>query len=515
VPAEGVGYGSGNLVGNPLFVDAVNRDFHLQPLSPAIGTGPGGTDMGAFPNVTHAGVVINEILAYNVQAHSVGGMFPDVIELYNRGTVPADLADMSITDDPSAPPRFVCPEGTMIQPGAYLPLIADTQPGAGLRLGFALDNDGEGVYLFDKPAAGGALVDSVAFGMQIPDFSVGRVGADSHWGLSQPTIGNFNLTQATGDPAKLRINEWFANGDVVSNDDFVELFNADTLPVALRGLSITDDPGARPLRHRFAPLSFVAAGGFVALTADENIEAGPNHLNFRLAAEVGRIALVQSAPALAGDYNGDGAVNAADVVVWRKNQGQFVAAGTHGDGDENGFINQKDYDLWRANFGLSSSSAATQWISAVPYWSVPSLRLIDFVSYGPQTMDVSRGRVPDGFGPYQYFATPTPGMSNVTPPASGAAVAQAAATPMSADGFFERIGEATPRRRASSPAARVDLADDDLLLTALAARRAERESESEEPIPSTRREGHEVFDGAFASIASQGSTKHSILTRVR
>jgi CotH kinase protein/Lamin Tail Domain/Right handed beta helix region len=487
VPSQGLAYGSGNVVGDPLFVDASYRDFHLQPLSPAIGSGPSGIDMGAYPNASHKGIVINEVLAYNVQAHNVAGTFPDLVELYNRGTLPVDLGGMSLTDDPAAPMRFVFPADTMIAAGGYLTLIADTQPGAGLRLGFALDNDGEGVYLFDRAAAGGALVDSLAFGMQIPDYSVGRVGPDTHWALSQPTIGEFNVAQATGDPTRLRINEWFANGDAVLNDDFVELFNSNSLPVALRGLSITDDPVARPLRHRFAPLSVIAANGFVALTADENTEAGPNHLDFRLTGEAGRIALVQTASALAGDYNGNGAEDAADVVVWRKSVGQFVAGGTRGDGDENGFVDQKDYDIWRANFGRSSGTTAPRSDAAVPYWAVPSLRLIDFVSYVAQTTDVSQGRVPDGIGAYQYFTTPTPGQSNVVPsdmmfqtPAGSADAAESAGAAALVDGYFERIGTTAPSRRPWSPVARDAWVADELLLATFATRRSER---SEEPTP--------------------------------
>jgi hypothetical protein len=40
-----------------------------------------------------------------------------------------------------------------------------------------------------------------------------------------------------------------------------------------------------------------------------------------------------------GDFNGDGSVNAADYVVWRKNDGS-----------------QAGYDEWRANFGSTSGS---------------------------------------------------------------------------------------------------------------------------------------------------------------
>jgi hypothetical protein len=42
-----------------------------------------------------------------------------------------------------------------------------------------------------------------------------------------------------------------------------------------------------------------------------------------------------------GDYNGDGAVNAADYVVWRKNNGS-----------------QEGYDTWRTNFGRTSGSGS-------------------------------------------------------------------------------------------------------------------------------------------------------------
>jgi hypothetical protein len=46
-------------------------------------------------------------------------------------------------------------------------------------------------------------------------------------------------------------------------------------------------------------------------------------------------------PELEGDYNRDGTVDAADYVVWRKNNGT-----------------QEGYDTWRANFGNAASSGA-------------------------------------------------------------------------------------------------------------------------------------------------------------
>jgi len=73
---------------------------------------------------------------------------------------------------------------------------------------------------------------------------------------------------------------------------------------------------------------------------------------------------------LTGDYNGDGTVDAADYVVWRKTvdqTGENLAA----DGDHSGAVDAADYNLWRANFGkmvaISSSSAAFSLSGAGPF----------------------------------------------------------------------------------------------------------------------------------------------------
>jgi hypothetical protein len=49
-------------------------------------------------------------------------------------------------------------------------------------------------------------------------------------------------------------------------------------------------------------------------------------------------------PGLAGDYNGDGSVDAADYVAWR-----------NGDSPDD---TQAGYDLWRANFGRTGGAGA-------------------------------------------------------------------------------------------------------------------------------------------------------------
>jgi len=51
-----------------------------------------------------------------------------------------------------------------------------------------------------------------------------------------------------------------------------------------------------------------------------------------------------------GDYNQDGAIDAADYALWRHTLGQSGTA-LAADGDGNGIVDQADFVLWRANFG--------------------------------------------------------------------------------------------------------------------------------------------------------------------
>ncbi|MGD9633691.1 MAG: beta strand repeat-containing protein [Pirellulales bacterium] len=65
---------------------------------------------------------------------------------------------------------------------------------------------------------------------------------------------------------------------------------------------------------------------------------------------------------LAGDYNGDGRVDAADYNRWRDTLGQ-TGAGLAADGNGNGQIDAADYNVWKSNFGQSAGAAS---VSPVP-----------------------------------------------------------------------------------------------------------------------------------------------------
>jgi len=158
-----------------------------------------------------AHVRINEVLADNQTVLANGGTHPDVIELFNNGNATADLSDWGISDNPASPRKFVFPAGTNARAGQYLLLFADSSKTApGIHLGFSLSADGEGVYLSNSTASGGTLVDSVTFGTQLTDLSIGRLADGVTWGLTQPTLGSANVKAFVGDPSKLKLNEWQA-----------------------------------------------------------------------------------------------------------------------------------------------------------------------------------------------------------------------------------------------------------------------------------------------------------------
>ena len=72
-------------------------------------------------------VRLNEIFAINRGE-------PDLIELYNEGSVTINLAGFRLSDDPANPNRYVFGT-TMLNPGAYLVLTAT-------QLGFSFNGEG-------------------------------------------------------------------------------------------------------------------------------------------------------------------------------------------------------------------------------------------------------------------------------------------------------------------------------------------------------------------------------------
>ncbi len=228
-------------------------------------------------------VQINEILASNVTAYPVGTTRPDMIELYNYGTVAVNLGGCSITDNASLPQKFIIPANTMIPAGGYLVLLGnavDANPG--IHIGFGLDADGDDLTLFPPGALiGSTPIDTVTFGPQIPDLSIGRTGLARTWALTTVSPLAANTAVALGSNTALKINEWCGSNDFIIGSDFIELYNPGTRPVALGGMFLSSDIQVAA-EHTIAPLSYIAASGFIRFIADGDQTAGANHLTWTL-----------------------------------------------------------------------------------------------------------------------------------------------------------------------------------------------------------------------------------------
>lgn len=234
-------------------------------IAPAAGTSSATKAAAATPTLR-----LNEVLASNTSTQLNGTTYPDVIELHNSGAAAIDLAGKRLGDSGS-PTAYTFPAGTTILAGGYLTVFADSDTAApGLHTGFALDAEGDAVFLYDTAASGGALLDSLEFGYQLADKSLSRLSASAGtWGLTAPTLGAANgAALALGTIGSVKLNEWAGRTAIRADEDFLELHNAAASPIALGGTRLTDDVFTRPSRYVFPALSFIAAGGHLVLDTD-------------------------------------------------------------------------------------------------------------------------------------------------------------------------------------------------------------------------------------------------------
>jgi hypothetical protein len=258
---------------------------HLPDGTGAITNFPNGGSPGAANYlINYNGAMLNEVLARNATgAQAPWGTRADWVELFNAGAGPFDMGGMRLGNTPVFADAWVIPAGTSVAAGGYLTIWCDAERSASTQLepdlnsGRELTDDKGALYLFNST---GQLVDTVAWGFQILDLSIGR--AAGQWQLLiAPTLESANAAPATlGAPTALRINEWFdGNGET----DWFEIFNTDTAPVDLHGVYLTDDPSERGLsQYSVAPLNYVAPRGWVRFWCDGEIPFGGNQVNFAL-----------------------------------------------------------------------------------------------------------------------------------------------------------------------------------------------------------------------------------------
>ena len=247
-----------------------------------------------------AGIVINEVLANARNATNSDGTVSDWVELYNPSNASVDLSGMSLTDQLTTPRRWIFPQGSIIPALGFRTirfnpdLPSSTNLVSGLNTGFGLKAAGDSIYVFNRPASGGELLDGLTFGLQAPDWSLGRVpNGGAAWTLTLPSAGAANIAAVLGDPTQLKMNEWMASP--ASGDDWFEIYNPTPQPVALGGLHLTDDAADR-MKYVIPARSYIASGllGFQRFQADNTPANGSDHVNFRLSQDGEALAITDA-----------------------------------------------------------------------------------------------------------------------------------------------------------------------------------------------------------------------------
>jgi hypothetical protein len=125
----------------------------------------------------------------------------------------------------------------------------------------------------------------------VKDYSISRVDYfRQEWQLSLPTPGEPHEFCELGSAADIFINEWMASP--LSGGDWFELYNAGELPVDLSLHYLSDDPN-RLNQYRIPQASYLGAGekAWIKIIADEELEKGAHHVNFKLSASGEQIIL--------------------------------------------------------------------------------------------------------------------------------------------------------------------------------------------------------------------------------
>ncbi len=403
-------------------------------------------------------VQINEFMAANdATLPDEFGEYDDWIELYNGGDATIDLAGMYLSDDLGQSTKWRLPD-VVLGPGQYLLVWADGDTAQGpLHAGFKLSASGEEIGLFDRTENGNILIDSIAFGSQIVDVSQGRYpdGSNAWESMPLPTPGAANVSGGTLPPeiewvaqdplepgqsdtvwvtTKVRFDTTLAGVTLdwrAGDGGFAQLPMADDglhhdgLPAdGVYGSGIGPEPEGSDVTYYVEALD-IAGGRSLAPPGAPDVTFGYTvgyvrpeiRLNELLASNT------HTNPDEAGDYDdwielhhmGTAALNLGGFFLtddldipdrWALPDtaiapGEFLLVWADGEPGEGPL---------HAGFKLSAQGEEVALIDFRPVVPV----LIDSVSFGPQTTDVSLGRLPDGTGEWVPISPPTPGQPNDT-----------------------------------------------------------------------------------------------------
>ncbi len=145
-------------------------------------------------NLLPGSVSINEFMAINNSYETNEfGEFEDWIELKNLTNEEVNLSGAYVSDNRNITTKFTLPAGTILPPHAYLVIFCDeeTSSSSYLHAPFKLSGEGDDLTLLNL---NGEMIDSVQFGTQYGDVSMGRCpdGTGSFSFMYQPSFLSAN-----------------------------------------------------------------------------------------------------------------------------------------------------------------------------------------------------------------------------------------------------------------------------------------------------------------------------------
>lgn len=229
-----------------------------------------------------------------------------------------------------------------------------------------------------KLGEGTLLIEGTAYQTSVKEGTLGGTGTLSHLtvrdgGTVAPgaSTGTLNVTSSFTMHAGSTLAIELGGSEPAQFDSLDVTSGAATL-AGLLSVSLIDPTGGSDIFQPALGDSFeilTATGGVNSTFAEALLpDLGPNMaMRAFYSADAVTLAVV---PALAGDYNGDGVVDAADYTVWRDSNGAMgpglFADGTGQGGSPDGVVDEQDYEFWRANFGGVAGTAENIGDTVVP-----------------------------------------------------------------------------------------------------------------------------------------------------
>ncbi len=393
---------------------------------------------------------INEFMASNDTSFAdENGEYDDWIEIYNAEDKNVDIAGMYMSDNVDDPAAYQIPSGnsaTTIPAHGFLVLWADKQTDQGvLHLPFSLKKKGEAIVLTSSD--GSTIIDQHVFEAQETDISEGRLpdGSNNWVKFSSPTPGASNngastdvppvisnvtvspdfvinpgddvtvtatITDENNDIQSVKVY-YSANGNAVTEKDMTangDEYSANigsfedgsavffyVTAVDQKGLTATSDTVTFTVGY-VPPVLYI--NEFMASNDSTYFDPTTNDYPDWI-----EIYNPNSTPIDIGGYYITDGLN--DLTHWQipttAPDSTTIPAG--------GFLllladKKPEAGVLHVNIKLSGSG------EQIGLTAPNGTSIIDSLTFGAQTADISEGREPDGSDNWVFFNNPTPGSSN-------------------------------------------------------------------------------------------------------